>query len=312
MTAIPIVVVEEHHEAFLVWHLARLAGMIEPRGNHLLHVDFHSDLAPPVLCGSIHDLEPSPDAIAGFTYRELTIGTFIVPAVYQRLVNRVYWLAPAARGASPAGQMYVRTYKGEGRLFLLAQGSPKTVTALLGDSVAFDVVQASADDTLEPGGPVILDVDLDYFSLDAYPSREFRVAVTADEYARFVADPYHPLRASMGCRGEQAGADYFIEFNRLAGRDVPAPLKASPDVIRARAAGLAACLRRSGIQPRLIDICRSCRTGYTPADQVAFIEEVLLDTLGELYELTFPPGLRTRASARASGGAPATLPSPRQ
>lgn len=163
------------------------------------------------------------------------------------------------------------------------------MTALLGDAVGFEMIQASAADALELGGPVILDVDLDYFSLDAYPSRDFRVAVTADEYVHFVADPYHPLRASMGCQPEQEGDQRYIVFNRRTGRTLPTPLKASPAAIRQRADGLAACLRRSGVQPHLIDISRSWRTGYTPQDQVEFIEEVLLDTLRGLYQIDVVP-----------------------
>ena len=37
-------VIEEHHEAFLVWNWAKDSGIMESSNNTLSHVDDHSDL----------------------------------------------------------------------------------------------------------------------------------------------------------------------------------------------------------------------------------------------------------------------------
>ena len=53
---IPVVLMEEHHEAFLVWEVARQKGWLPTEGSFLLHVDAHSDLSLPVLSTSLGGL----------------------------------------------------------------------------------------------------------------------------------------------------------------------------------------------------------------------------------------------------------------
>jgi hypothetical protein len=41
---IPIFIMEEHHEAFIVWNYAMRAGWIPVKENCLFHVDTHADM----------------------------------------------------------------------------------------------------------------------------------------------------------------------------------------------------------------------------------------------------------------------------
>ncbi len=45
MRSIPTFIVEEHHEAFLIWKYAIQNNLIPAKGNHLFHVDEHSDMS---------------------------------------------------------------------------------------------------------------------------------------------------------------------------------------------------------------------------------------------------------------------------
>ena len=78
----PFFKIEEHHEAFLVWHDAIKRKFLPKKGNTLLHVDQHSDLAKPVLRTSINELKLEKEALLSFTYDELGIGNYIFPAVF--------------------------------------------------------------------------------------------------------------------------------------------------------------------------------------------------------------------------------------
>lgn len=49
--AIPVFVVEEHREAYLVISYAIKTGLLPPHGNALVHIDEHHDLGCPVLLG---------------------------------------------------------------------------------------------------------------------------------------------------------------------------------------------------------------------------------------------------------------------
>lgn len=55
MNKIPFYIIEEHHEAFLIWHYAIIKGLINKNRNTLLHIDEHSDMLLPgtfAVCGS--------------------------------------------------------------------------------------------------------------------------------------------------------------------------------------------------------------------------------------------------------------------
>ena len=44
MKKIPVIRMNEHHEAFLCWDKLIEAGYISAEGNYLLHVDHHDDM----------------------------------------------------------------------------------------------------------------------------------------------------------------------------------------------------------------------------------------------------------------------------
>src|SRR5215472_9699272 len=89
---IPLFRLEEHHEAFLVWHYAIARQLMPASQNILLHVDEHSDWATPRLRRSIESAGSTLSGIAAFTYAELDIGSFIWPAIYKGIFAEVYWM----------------------------------------------------------------------------------------------------------------------------------------------------------------------------------------------------------------------------
>ena len=88
---VPLIVIEEHHEAFFVWHRAICNGWMKPAGNTLLHLDEHHDLSVPVLRTPLRALR-TPEEVARFTYGELGIGSFIWPAVYTGVFEQFFWM----------------------------------------------------------------------------------------------------------------------------------------------------------------------------------------------------------------------------
>ncbi len=91
---IPLYILEEHHEAFIAWNHAIKNEWIPAKDNHLFHVDEHSDMATPRFNDSIHSLGNAEglEHIRDFTYRELNIASFIMPACYQRIIKKVYFI----------------------------------------------------------------------------------------------------------------------------------------------------------------------------------------------------------------------------
>ncbi|XP_064606963.1 uncharacterized protein LOC135471601 [Liolophura sinensis] len=90
---IPIVVVEEHHEVIPHWYSAVKDGIVNPKGNLLIHIDGHSDSAPPIFFdGYPKDFYPrTKDHLTVMMQRN---DAFIVEAVLSGLISRYVWIWP--------------------------------------------------------------------------------------------------------------------------------------------------------------------------------------------------------------------------
>src|SRR5512136_599098 len=118
MAEIPLFLHEEHHEAFFIWHYAIQHDLLPAQQNVLLHVDSHADMGQPHLRTAIHQFPQTMPEIEQFTYNELGIGTFILPALYQRIFDTLYWLPPKT-AKTCTEQKYVRTHKQAGQYFIV-------------------------------------------------------------------------------------------------------------------------------------------------------------------------------------------------
>ncbi|MFN6465933.1 MAG: UPF0489 family protein [Nostoc sp. DedVER02] len=290
MTAIPVLIVEEHHEAFWIWHYAISQNIIPKSKNILLHIDEHSDMATPRFTRSLNSINNNLQDIYDFTYHELNIASFIVPAVYQRVFNQVFWLRPRLKESS-SEFMCVYACDPEETIFLTK--NVKNIGAILLDPKykTAKYTCLTVKDEFPENQTVVLDIDLDYFSCNnRYYNDTGRIEITEFQYQSFQRDNYQFLRITYGSsiRAEIEDGKYYLVFNEFPQTELfPNILKLSEDKILERIDQLIEFLVQKQVQVSMIDICRSRISGYTPADQCQFIEDNLLKKLGELYELNF-------------------------
>jgi hypothetical protein len=287
-TPIKTFIIEEHHEAFIVWNYAIQQGLIPPTGNTLFHVDEHSDMGTPRFNSSIHSLNGDLKEIKDFTYRELKIGGFIIPAIYKKLINKVYWVKQKHRfSKAKSVKMYVRSYNQSG-------------TRLLSGKLA-ELEDIKSDDDREEFGyflrtidqipskqNVILDIDLDYFSCSGNPNEleEIYIEISENEFRKFNADNYHRLNYCNLGRVEtlEDNNNYYYVFNNYK-EIYPSNAKVKNNLIEDRINLFIDTLKAKKIRPEIIDICRSRYSGYTPLDQWEFIEKKLLNGLISIYDI---------------------------
>jgi hypothetical protein len=286
---IPLVAVEEHHETFYVWHYAVRNGWLAPGGNTLLHVDSHADLSLPRLRRSLDSIGDMAD-LANFTYEELNIGNFIWPAVYQGLFNRILWLRYRHKLNEGGWRSLLIGAKNRSRTeFFTASSLASTPYADSTEVRRIEYSPVTTQEYLKTDQPVVIDIDLDYFCCNEHPRLPvLEVETTKAEYEKFLYDPYHFLRIAGGKVAAIAREErYFLVYDDFPYRDSPEP--AYNPILRSeieeRIIDFTNYLRLYSILPPLIVICRSVFSGYTPTEHSSFVQENLIDRLGQLYSL---------------------------
>ncbi|WP_169738587.1 UPF0489 family protein [Desulfofalx alkaliphila] len=290
---VPLFIIEEHHEAFFIWHYGYFNKLINPFGNTLLRVDSHEDMLCGCLGESVDQLEEDLSRIYRFTYQQLGIATFIIPAIYRGVINNYTFLCKYSSYEGKRTDKYVASYKSEGKCFkigeingflplqLQSEGNP------WGRHQFYRHQEIGLGSSFTTGQPLILDIDLDFFSCDnSLSSTVKRIEITERAYHDFINNKYNPFRimpdAALTAKKESDG--YYLYYTEW--QETPNYKKVSPDVIDKRISRFVDFLKQNDVKPKLIDICRSRFSGYTPGDQWEYIENKLIEGLGQLYDLS--------------------------
>lgn len=282
--AIPVYIMEEHHEAFYYWNFFIKKGYIPKNGNYLLHVDHHDDME----CGGYeYDFsrlleEQDLDNIKEFTYSKLGIADFIIPAVYQGIFTDVHILKNLLPCRIEEKRRFVRAaYSGTG----LETGS--MIPFIHGSYVGapdspyrfYRWRNGGLGEMDLPDEPLVLDVDLDYFawddSLSGVPPK--RMEITREAYREYRENPYHPFRILPRLLLEMVEEDgrYYMEYRE---KFQPDKLPEKERMIK-RMDRLLGWLTDRNIRPAVIDICRSRYSGYLPSKVFPWVEETFLQKL---------------------------------
>lgn len=294
MRRMDVYVVEEHHEAFIAWHHALKKGSFQAaRKSTLLHVDSHSDMAANPFRRPIPELSAPLEDIREFTYSELRIGTFIIPAIYQKLFYEVCWLVPEdfdfkKHGMVPGERkcLYARTYK-ERRLTLLVNDDPfgGFSDKPWQDRAPFCCGAQTVRQPFSAESTVVLDIDLDYFACSRFVDASQRLEITREEYRRCKSERYRMLNLYAGYALEEADGRCYLwlnpgtELNAEPREDVPR------EKVLASIRAFIAYLKDNRIAPAFVTLCRSRHSGFTPRSAWRFIEDEVMKGLAELYPL---------------------------
>ncbi|MBR5095254.1 MAG: UPF0489 family protein [Oscillospiraceae bacterium] len=281
---IPVFRMEEHCEAYAIWHIAIDEGIIAPTGNLLLHVDHHDDLDDGPYR---HDFTaPVTDAAQALDMvrNVLGIADFIVPAFWEEIFDRMINFKSIFSSKKEASEKIVQLRKGNDLCMRDPIGlvdSDEDENRESKKVVLYEELSLMKPLPIEQ--PVVLDIDLDYFCFDNSLSigEAPKLEITREAYEAFLSQPRHPLRilARRMIYVEQEGDRYFFVLR------MPAPPKrvTREERIRQRVDKFFAWLKENEIRPVLIDICRSRISGYCPSDRWELVEELVLKGLDELY-----------------------------
>ncbi len=301
----PLFIIEEHHEAFFVWNYCIHKGFIKPDHNCLLHVDSHSDFSIPTLKTSIDSLNGNIQKIHEFTYDELSISTFLIAAVYQGIFNQVTWLDQVKNVKSKElfspdkllkgghdfsikdkkyVEAFVQARGNDGKTLMVKKLTPKIKVLQYAGRKDFSYHYMSTNEKLKTEYPIVLDIDLDYFSCISNPRKttELKLEISQETYT-LLKDPYHPVNLLMTKPTVKKIENRYFAFFSEPDKDYVSETKVDKIEIVSRIDSFVDFLRYNHVQPQIIDICRSRYSGYTPLDQWEFIENNLIKALKKLY-----------------------------
>jgi len=278
---IKTIIHEEHHEAFILWHQAISKGLIDKKANTLIHVDSHDDFRCPVADQDINKLSKDLKEIENYTYWQLNIANFIVPAIYKKIFNELVWITPDHKKEPQIKEYYIRTVKEEGKQFVMGGYSPfHSVNFPWYDSVQFSYIKTNTEHPFSTASKQVLDIDLDYFSCIKEPPTNINIEITENEFNKIRADKYHPLRLRYKVLLIKEDSRFYL---RRQSPILISETKLKQEEILKRMEDFRDFLIKNKIKPSFINVCRSVKSGYTPEDQASFIEENLLKMLDELY-----------------------------
>lgn len=274
--AIPLYYLDEHHQAFLAWWDA--LGTSNFTSRHLIHVDEHADFGVPILSERM----PQRDALLGeiktFTYRQLSVGTFLIPAHHFRFFSRLSWMRPRNMVRSRLEGFKV-----------IDEPNPPWITIHCTNSDEGPLIYEQGDWSIqiEEGQPWLLDICLDAFACEETPRAiDLKLEITQEQYellSRLSLDPWH---ARYGASVRLFQREGRFEFSLCE----PDPGNRLNDSARLEDAskrlfGLREWLLEQKTVPQVITLARSVSSGYTPAGLAEALESAVISMLKEIYPL---------------------------
>ena len=223
--------------------------------------------------------------VCQFTYCELDIGNFILPAVYQGLFDRILWLKHKhSATATGSRELAICTRNPEGTEFLTARSAELPEELAPTDVQRFQYSYVQARHAPAPVQRFILDIDMDYFCCNDSPDLTNReLEVTAATYDEFHRNRYHFLRISPGAKVSAIKRNdrYWLIYEDLPGRcNTACPENGILEKIQEFMRYLEGYPR-----PDLIVLCRSLHSGYLPREMHKFVETNLIAALDQRYGL---------------------------
>jgi hypothetical protein len=279
--AIPVVCVEEHHEAYYVWQYAMQAGWMRRSELSLLHVDEHHDLWRPALTRPTRSLK-TLEEVARFTYDNLRIGSFICPAVHDRIIDSMFWMRWSYDKEAETRFLAVWP-RDKHELEFVTKSYPSLTNAILPSSArVLRLTSIGPRQLIYPEPPFILDVDLDYFSCNRKPDIKLELEITESAYEQFRVNPYHVLRLpSERVLIQKRQGSYYLVFNNREGENQTEG--ASLTGIQERIQAFQVYLEHTINPPSMIILCRSVYSGYTPRNMAHYIEQSVLDVMAKRF-----------------------------
>lgn len=306
---IPLIVMEEHKEAYYAWHLFADRGDIPPYDNILLHVDHHEDNIGGVYNIDMDALPKNLEYSKYLSYEEFGIANFILPAIYERMFTKMICIMNFGTDVEYQTAYYehrCNEVEGVKKYFLdridsdaldeglkreIKDGEEKHIVCNIRSASCF---RGGLGDYGSFQRPVVLDIDLDYFCWSNTLKDGTRriVEITEDAWRKIRENTYDGFRLTpiLDVQLLEIDGKYYLELVKQSvfyEKDE----EVTTEILKERLDKFFSYLDNQKFIPAVIDVCRSRISGYLNKDFFPWIENEVLRRLDEIYgtDIIFRP-----------------------
>jgi hypothetical protein len=273
---IAIYVVDEHHEAYLVWANTLAANFSGRRA--LVHIDEHADFGVPHLTEPIPKNDDPIEVFKKFVYQQLTIGTFLIPSAVAGFYSDLFWIKPSRKLKHRKESLYVNRLVDipfVGRSNIASEGS-REICYLNGGWELSSVIS----------GEWMLDICLDAFicnsNLDHDP---FILEITESQFDSLNTPKLNMWNLRYGSAATFFKSDGKFFFKLAVGTwSGPENIVRSNDY-RKKIKKFEKFLLSIKHPPTIITLSRSIKSGYTPREIALDLENSVKNIIFKTYSL---------------------------
>ncbi len=284
MDKINTVIFEEHNESFICWYKAISDKIINEQNNFLLHIDHHSDFKMSPFRKIIPYIHTPIKDVQDFTYEELRLSTFIIPAIYRKIFKEYCWLIPRfskipiTREKLNNKEHYdIRSFNNEEKILILKKVNKN-------ESHTFTSCTLSTEYNFKTDLPIVLDIDIDYFCCSKIIDQCQKLEITKEEYDKCKNEKYRKINLFYCFYLKEENNKYYIYLNPNPTYSI-VENNIDTDIILKSIIDFVDFLKKNNINPQFITISRSRYSGFTPEKHWQFIENKLLEKMHEIFNL---------------------------
>lgn len=265
-----IVIIEEHNEAFYI-----IQDYTQSEKYTLIHVDEHHDLGTAIL--SKTNIERKQ--FENIAYNDLRISDYIIPLVVTGKVDRLIWINNKIEKINCIKTIKETVCK-EHLIYSLCDelnyGNILTINSI---NLSIDNSKQIFNDL----GKCVLSIDLDYFDSNDYSGETYYIEVTERYYDNFFNDKYNLLKLHQGAKVKAVheNGKFFMKINELDGEYRLNTITRRQ--IKSKISKLCRLLVDKNINPELIILCKSKKSGYTNSANYDFIFSHVLEGMNKIF-----------------------------
>ncbi len=255
-----------------------------------VHFDEHSDLGFPYLSSPVPRLGAAVGDNAKFAYDQLAIGNFVYPLLLQGRIDPFIWIRPDDMPLEASDRVVQLFSRHCGRRDICITSDIEVAGALNWSRRSVQISETSLARGLSvpTDCPIFVDINLDYFACDAIHGGGWKIEITEAAFTDFRKNKYNSVRLLYGgARASvfESGGRFWFTVDEPFRAALASRLSSQSEVSRKLDRVVDWIVgHRSRVEA--ICICKSHRSGFTPAGSCGAILDALVARLHEALPIS--------------------------